>query len=60
MLYEKLGIIYIFVVVSEFSRKFVDNFFKNDWVNILSQHVKEEPVSHLSLLDNNVNAFFLD
>ena len=50
----------IFVVVSEFSRKFVDNFFKNDWVNILPQHIKEEPVSHLSLLDNNVNAFFLD
>ena len=37
----------------------MNNLFENNWVNVLTQHVEQEPVAHLSLLDDDVNTFFL-
>ena len=34
--------------------------FEDDRVNILAQHVEQEPVAHLGLLHNDVDALFLD
>jgi len=38
----------------------MNNFFEDHGVHILSEHVKQEPVSDLSLLDNLVDALFSD
>jgi len=38
----------------------VHHFLEDDGVNVLAQHVEQEPISHFGLLDDNVDAFFLD
>ena len=34
--------------------------FEDDRVNILAQHVEQEPVAHLGLLDDDVDTLLLD
>ena len=36
------------------------DFFENDGVNVLPEHVEQKPVTHLSFFDDDVDAFFLD
>ena len=36
------------------------HFFKNNRVNILSQHIQKKPIAHFGFLDYNIDAFFLD
>ena len=47
-------------MVSQLSRQLVDNLFEDDRVNVLAQHVEQEPVTHLGLLDDDVNTLLLD
>ena len=47
-------------MVSQPPGELMDNFFKDHRIHILTQHVKEEPVAHLGLFDDNVNALFPD
>ena len=35
-------------------------FFEYHGVNVLSQHVEKEPIAQLSLLNDDIDAFFLD
>ena len=37
----------------------MDNLFENHRVNVLPQHVQQEPVPHLCLLDDDVDALLL-
>ena len=46
-------------MIAQLSGQLVDNLFKDDRVNVLAQHVEQEPVAHLCLLDDNVDALFL-
>jgi len=47
-------------MVSQFSGHLVDDLFENHRVDVLSQHVQQEPVPHLCLLDDDVDALLLD
>ena len=47
-------------MVAQLSRQLVHNLFEDDRVNVLAQHVQQEPVTHLGLLDDDVDTFFLD
>ena len=47
-------------MVAQLSRQLVYNLFEDDRVNVLAQHVEQEPVTHLGLLDDDVNTFLLD
>ena len=47
-------------MIAQLSGQLVDNFFEDDGVNVLAQHVQQEPVTHLGLLDDDVNTFLLD
>ena len=38
----------------------MNHLFEDDAINILTQHVKEEPVAHLCLLDDGVDTLLLD
>ena len=49
----------VFGLVAQLSGQLVNNFFENHWIYILSQHVKQEEVSHLSLPYDYVDALFL-
>ena len=55
-----LGLVDIFVMISKLPRKFVNDFFEDDRVDVLSKHVEEEPVAHLGLLDDDVNALLFN
>ena len=47
-------------MIAKLSGQLVDYFFEDDGVNVLAQHVQQEPVTHLGLLDDDVNTFLLD
>ena len=55
-----LGLVDILVVIAKLPGQFMDNFFENYRVDVLTQHIQEEPVAHLSFLDDNIDTFFLD
>lgn len=38
----------------------MDDFFENHGVDILAKHVEQEPVTHLSLFNNDIYAFLSD
>ena len=38
----------------------MDNLLENHRVNVLAQHVQQEEVTHLGLLDDDVDALLLD
>ena len=47
-------------MVAQLSGQFVHNLLEDDGVDVLAEHVEQEPVAHLGLLDNDVNALLLD
>ena len=47
-------------MIAQLSGQLVDNLFKDDRVNVLAQHVEQEPVAHLGLLDDDVDTLLLD
>ena len=47
-------------MVAQLSRQLVYNLFEDDRVNVLAQHVEQEPVTHLGLLDDDVDTLLLD
>ncbi len=54
-----LGLIDVLVVVAELPGELVYDLLEDDRVDVLSEHVEEEPVAHLGLLDDDVDAFLL-
>ena len=54
------GKIWVLALMSQSPRQFMHHFLENNTVNILSEHVKEEPVTHLALLDYGVDDLTLD
>ena len=50
----------IFGWISQSSGQFMDQFFENHGVYILSQHVEQKPVTHLGFLDDDIDALLLD
>ena len=55
-----LCLIDILVMITKLSRQFMDNLLENHRVNVLAQHVQQEEVTHLGLLDDDVDALLLD
>ena len=47
-------------LMSKSSCKFMHHFFENNTVNVLTQHVEQEPISHFALLDDCVDNLTLD
>ena len=47
-------------MVSELSRQLMHDLLEYDWVYVLAKHVYEEPVPEPGLLDDDIDAFFLD
>jgi len=47
-------------MIAQFSCHLMDNFLENHRVNVLAQHVQQEKVPHLGLLDDYVDALLLD
>ena len=47
-------------MIAQLSGQLVDYFFEDDGVNVLAQHVEQEPVTHLGLLDDDVDTLLLD
>ena len=47
-------------MVAQLSGQFVHNLLEDDGVDVLAEHVEQEPVAHLGLLDDDVNALLLD
>ena len=47
-------------MIAKFSGQLVYHFLEYDRVYVLAQHVEEEPVAHLRLLDDDVDALLLD
>ena len=54
-----LGLIDVLVVVAQLPGQLVDDLLEDDGVDVLTQHVEQEPVAHLGLLDDDVVAFLL-
>ena len=54
-----LGLIDVLVVVAQLPGQLVDDLLEDDGVDVLTQHVEQEPVAHLGLLDDDVDAFLL-
>ena len=54
-----LGLIDVLVVVAELPGELVYDLLEDDRVDVLAEHVEEEPVPHLGLLDDDVDAFLL-
>ena len=54
-----LGLIDVLIVVAKLPRQLVHNLLEDDRVNVQPQHVQQEPVPHLRLLDDYVDALFL-
>ena len=52
---EDLGIGEVFSEVSELSGQLVHNLLEDHGVHVLSEHVEEEPVSDVGLLDDGVD-----
>lgn len=55
-----LGIIEVFALMTQPSCQLMHDFFEDHAVNILAQHVKKEPITHLALLDEGVDHFSFD
>lgn len=55
-----LGIIEVFALMTQPSCQLMHDFFEDHTVNILAQHVKKEPITHLALLDEGVDHFSFD
>lgn len=53
------GLVDVLVVVAQLPRQLVHHLLEDDGVNVHAEHVEEEPVSHLGLLDDDVNALLL-
>ena len=51
---------YIRLVDCYLKAKVLTDLFEDHAVHILSQHIKQEPVSQLGLLNDDIDAFFLD
>ena len=47
-------------MVAQLSGQLVNNLFEDDRVDVLAQHVEQEPVAHLGLLDDDVDTLLLD
>ena len=47
-----LGIIEVFALMTQPSCQLMHDFFEDHTVNILAQHVKKEPITHLKHNDN--------
>ena len=54
-----LGLIEVLIVVAKLPRQLVYNLLEDDRVNVEPEHVEQEPVAHLCLLDDDVDALFL-
>ena len=46
-------------MIAQLSGQLVHHLLEDDRVNVESEHVEQEPVAHLCLLDDNVDALFL-
>ena len=55
-----LRIVNVLVVVAQLSGQLVHHLLEDDGVNVLAQHVEQEPVAHLGLLDDDVDALLFD
>ena len=56
MIYEIfLGIVKVFALMAQSSSKFVHDLLEDHAVNVLPQHVEQEPVPHLALLHQRVH-----
>ena len=47
-------------MVAQLSGQLVNNLFEDDRVDVLAEHVEQEPVAHLGLLDDDVDTLLLD
>ena len=47
-------------MVTQLSGQLVNNLFEDDRVDVLAKHVEQEPVTHLGLLDDDVDTLLLD
>ena len=54
-----LGLIDVLVVVAQLPGELVHNLLEDDRVNVEPEHVEQEPVAHLRLLDDYVDALLL-
>ena len=52
-----LGVRKILAQVSQLPCQLMHDFFEYHWVHILTQHIEEEPVTHVGLLDDGVDDF---
>ena len=50
----------VFALVAQPSGQFMHDLLENNTVHVLAQHVEEEPVAHLALLDDGVDDLSLD
>ena len=55
-----LRVVDVFIVIAQLPGQFVHYFLENYRVNVLAEHVEQEPVAHLGLLDDDVDALLLD
>lgn len=55
-----LGIVEVFALMAQPPCQLMHDFFEDHAVNILAQHVKEEPITHLALFNKGVDHFSFD
>ena len=46
-------------MVAQLPGQLMNDLLEDDRVNVLAQHVEEEPVAHLGLLDDDIDALLL-
>ena len=54
-----LGFIDVLIVVAELPGELMDHLLEDDGVDVEAEHVEQEPVAHLGLLDDDVDALLL-
>lgn len=54
-----LGFIDVLIVVTELPGELMDHLLEDDGVDVEAEHVEQEPVAHLGLLDDDVDALLL-
>ena len=47
-------------MVAKLPGELVDDLLEDDGVDVLAEHVEQEPVAHLGLLDDDVDTLLLD
>lgn len=47
-------------MISELPGQLMNDLLEYDRIDILPQHVQQEPISHLGLLDDDIDAFLFD